>query len=185
MPGPLPKPGARRRNKPTIPSTSLPAAGYSGPIPRIPKGLGAAGRVWWRWAWRTPQAKGWDGGSVWVVGRRASLEDDMAALGLVESDLDLAELLDMGMTESLKQLELVIRRLHALAGGRLAVMREMRELDDRLGLTPKGRLALRWEIQPDEVEEAREAKASSSRARLSAVDPAASLVASSGSDGRR
>ena len=32
----------------------------------------------------------------------------------------------------------------------LAVLREMRERDDRLGLTPKGRLALRWSIVDDE-----------------------------------
>lgn len=172
MPGPLPKPGARRRNAPTIPSTLLPAGGYSGPVPRVPKSLGAAGKTWWRWAWRTPQAKGWDGGSVWVVGRRASLEDDLAALAIEDSDFNLAELLQMPYDESLKRLEWVIRKLHALAGGRLAVVREMRELDDRLGLTPKGRLALRWEIQPDEVGEKREEGKPSSRSRLSAVDPA-------------
>jgi len=31
------------------------------------------------------------------------------------------------------------------------VVREMREMDDRLGLTPKGLAALRWKIVPDEV----------------------------------
>lgn len=34
----------------------------------------------------------------------------------------------------------------------LAVLREMRERDDRLGLTPKGRLALRWSIVDDSPE---------------------------------
>jgi len=30
------------------------------------------------------------------------------------------------------------------------VIREMREMDDRLGLTPKGLAALRWKIVPDD-----------------------------------
>ena len=43
----------------------------------------------------------------------------------------------------------LIGRLAALATGRLAIFREMRELDDRLGLTPKGMAALRWTIVDD------------------------------------
>lgn len=33
--------------------------------------------------------------------------------------------------------------------GQLQLMREMREIDDRLGLTPKGMAALRWVIVDD------------------------------------
>jgi hypothetical protein len=43
----------------------------------------------------------------------------------------------------------VIRRIAAMATGRLQILREMRELDDRLGLTPKSLAALRWTIVAD------------------------------------
>ena len=51
---------------------------------------------------------------------------------------------------------------------------EVRQLEDRLGLSPLALLRLRWEIAADEVDEAREAStASSPRRRLKAVDPTA------------
>jgi hypothetical protein len=81
--GPLPKPdGERQRtNAPTIPTTNLPAGGFQGPIPECPVELGAAGRRWWLWAWRTPQAAAWSPGDLYVVGRRALLEDEVAKGG--------------------------------------------------------------------------------------------------------
>lgn len=117
MPGPLPTGDAIRRNKPTIPTTSLPASGRQGPPPDPPMlyVFGPKGLDWWGWAWRTPQACGWDAGSLFMVARRALLEDEVDA---VEN--------------------------------RLTVQREMRELDDRLGLTPKGLAQLRWKIVADE-----------------------------------
>ena len=61
--GPAPKPNARRRNAPTIPTTELPAAGVKGRAPKPPKGyeFGPAGKAWWGWAWRQPQAAAWHG----------------------------------------------------------------------------------------------------------------------------
>jgi len=50
-----------------------------------------------------------------------------------------------------------------------ARMREMRELDDRFGLTAKGMAALRWEIAADEVGARRRSGASTPRMRV--VDP--------------
>lgn len=49
---------------------------------------------------------------------------------------------------------------------------EVRQLEDRLGLTPVSMLRLRWEIAPDELAEARAAKAAPTRARLRVVDDA-------------
>lgn len=49
----------------------------------------------------------------------------------------------------------------------LAVMKEMRELDDRYGLTPKGLAALRWKIVDDAPAEQTKP---SGRPRLVAVD---------------
>lgn len=153
MPGPLPDPNRRRRNAPTIPTTELPAGGRKGRKPKPPArlDLGDAALEWWRWAWSTPQAAAWDGGGFEeFLARRAALEDDLAALDTVAERID---------SDDDYLLELV-RRLGALAGGRLALLREMRELDDRLGLTPKGMAALRWRVvevteetsaAPDEV----------------------------------
>lgn len=144
--GPLPDPDKMRRNAPTVPSTSLPAAGRSTPTPEPPRSvdLGHAGVDWWEWAWHTPQAAAWDDGALYTVARRASLEDDLAAVAHVES-LDALEASDAASTKSLRGL---VIRLAALVTGRLNICREMRELDDRLGLTPKSMAQLRWKIDP-------------------------------------
>jgi hypothetical protein len=112
--------------------------------------LGITGSAWWKWAWKTPQAAAWAPGHESLIARRASLEDDLAALAAVES-LDLLDVLD---EETAAAFKAVIQRLAGLVGGRLAVLREMRELDDRLGLSPKGMAALRWEIVGDAPPEA-------------------------------
>lgn len=145
-PGPLPSPTKRRRNAPTIPTTSLPAGGRTGPVPRPPKWirLSECGTAWWRWAWHTPQAAGWSTGAGFesLIARRASLEDDLAAIDQVES-LDGEALLT---AEDARAFRVLVERLVGMVTGRLAIYREMRELDDRLGLSPKGMAALRWEI---------------------------------------
>ncbi len=137
--GPLPNPDKVRRNAPTIPTTSLPATGREAPVPAAPFGydLRAAGAAWWAWAWAQPQACGWSDGDTYVLARRAALEDDLAALEAVRG-LDVADLDD--------EWRATIGRIASLATGRLALMKEMRELDDRLGLSPKGLAALRWKI---------------------------------------
>lgn len=166
--GPLPTGTALRRNKPTIPTTNLPATGRPGPVPDPPAlyDLGPKGADWWGWAWRTPQAAAWDDGSLFMVARRAQLEDDLDAL---EAGVDLAELLGYDdEDEAVKRLERALRKMKALAGGRLPVAREMRELDDRLGLTPKGLAALRWKIVDGEEQKpagAQRPKGQRSRAR--------------------
>jgi hypothetical protein len=146
--GPLPKPGARRRNAPTIPGSVLPAEGRKGRAPKCPYVLGVAGKAWWRWAWATPQASKWDDGSLYALGRRAQLEDDLAALDGADG-FDLGEFLDLsddGM-DVLRRLEAVVFRLKSMASGRVGVMREMRELDGRFGLTPKAMADLRWSVE--------------------------------------
>jgi hypothetical protein len=147
MPGPLPDKNRRRRNAPTIPTTNLPVGGRRGRVPSVPSWtrLGKAGRAWWRWAWSTPQACAWAPGHEAVIARRAALEDDLAAVGEVHS----LDALDLLAAEDAKELRFLIGTLAGLATGRLAICREMRELDDRLGLTPKGMAALRWTIVDD------------------------------------
>jgi hypothetical protein len=147
MPGPLPDGNARRRNAPTIPTTNLPAGGFTGPRPEVPDPveLRDAGLAWWTWAWRTPQAAAWDAGSHQIIARRASLEDDLVAIHLVRG-LDYLELAEDDTSAAIRA---AIARVSAMATGRLAITKEMRELDDRLGLTPKALAALRWKIVDD------------------------------------
>lgn len=188
MPGPLPDPGARRRNAPTIPTTNLPRSGRTSPPPDSPYPLGERGSAWWAHAWSTPQSCGWDEvGDLYVVARRAQLEDD--AKTVADIDVDFADLvtlvaerdLDDDTDKALRIVAITIREamsvLKGLAGGKVTIAREMRELDDRLGLTPKGMAQLRWKIVADEGTEKNEgapAPTTGSRARLVAVDAAAS-----------
>lgn len=149
MPGPLPDPNRRRRNAPTIPTTKLPLSGRSDPAPEVPAwtDLRASGRSWWDWAWATPQAAAWGTavGMESLVARRASLEDDLAAL----DDVDGLDFGSLGDEKAAREFRAVVGRVAALATGRLSLMREMREMDDRLGLTPRGMAALRWTVIDD------------------------------------
>jgi hypothetical protein len=178
--GPLPDPQARRRNAPTIPTTNLPAGGRKGRAPRAPYKLDVPGADWWRWAWSLPQAVAWSSGDLYALARRARLEDDIAALrGAPELELEpLVELMAQADvdTEALnviaEHIRYVLGVFQSLAGQKSTLEREMRELDDRFGLTPKGLVALRWTITKDpETQEPPKEKAPVRRLR--AVDPAA------------
>lgn len=174
MPGPLPKPDARRRNKPTIPTTDLPAQGRKGSAPKCPYPLAKAGSAWWKWAWKLPQAAAWDDGALYAVARRAQLEDSLAALEFVD-EFDLGALLGMDDNETIRQIQFVVGRLKAAAGGSTSLMREMRELDNRLGLNPKALSDLRWRIVDDAKPAApvapAPAKLPPNVTRIRAVDP--------------
>lgn len=148
MPGPLPQQKRRRRNAPVIPTSSLPASGREGDTPEVPVGveLGVTGLAWWDWAWHTPQAAAWANGHEAAVARRASLEDDLAALRDVEG-LDLLDVVD----ERWPAIKSAVQCVASLATGKLAILRQMDALDDRLGLTPKSMAALRWTITADET----------------------------------
>lgn len=124
MNGPLPKQNPKRRNKPTFQPATLPAEGFSGPIPDPPSHppLGEHGRQWWMWVWRTPQASQFNAGHLYAIAMRASLEDRMAALW---DDEDREAML-------------------------LRTIGEARQYDDRLGLSPKGMLQLRWSVRANE-----------------------------------
>lgn len=168
MPGPMPKPAGqrRRRNAPTIPTTQLPASGHDGDIPECPYSLARAGRAWWGWAWHTPQAAAWSPGDLYSLARRAQLEDDVAALHDVHG-------LDFSEMERPEHVRAIVASVAALATGKLQLSKEMRELDDRYGLTAKGMAALRWEIVATQAA-ASAGPAPTQTRRLRAVDAAAS-----------
>jgi hypothetical protein len=167
--GPLPKPDARRRNEPTIPGTVLPAAGRRGAAPECPCALGDAGSRWWAWAWATPQATKWDAGSLYFVTRRALLEDHAAALDFADDALDVRDLFAEGDDEARRRVEWALGLLKRSATGEIALMKEMRELDNRLGLNPKAMADLRWSIEVGESAAPARRKAAEVR-RLRAVD---------------
>lgn len=145
--GPLPKKDARRRNAPTIPTTDLPAAGNTGKRPTCPYKLGPAGKAWWNWAWKTPQAAAWDHGARYFVARRAQLEDMAAALDAAEDSAAIAELFHLDEhSDFTEQLRWVLGGLKRAAGGLVPIAREMRELENRLGLNPKALAENRWTI---------------------------------------
>jgi hypothetical protein len=186
--GPLPDPERRRRNSPTIPTTDLPISGRKDDPPDVPEGyeLGLAGGTWWQWAWRLPQACAWDDGSLYAVARRARLEDDLLALedaGHLSSVLDdmLAEAVTtdspLELKNRLRSLGMTFQRLKRLAGGSTSIMKEMRELDKRLGLDPKAIPELRWKFvddgeeapAPESTSKPEKKKGGSRRSRLSVV----------------
>lgn len=155
--GPLPNDKKRRRNKDTIPTTELPASGRKGRPPAAPKAykFNKAATEWWKWAWGLPQAAAWDKGALYVIARRAQLEDEVAALDDSEDLIERIHASVMRTLESespediperLQYLGLLVGKLKALAGGRMSLLKEMRELDAVLGLSPKALGQLRWKI---------------------------------------
>lgn len=174
MPGPLPDENAVRRNKPSIPTTSLPASGCKGPAPECPIELGPDGAAWWAWAWATPQACGWSDGDLYFIAHRAQLEDDMRALDSEDFDI-LDEVLSYPEDSANGLIGKLINRLKGLATGKASLVARINDMDDKLGLTPKGMAALRWKIidDSDDVEKADPAKETKKRRGLSAVPDAA------------
>lgn len=148
--GPLPAVSRVRRNAPTIPTTNLPVGGRRGPVPDFPAwvALSEAGLAWWNWAWRTPQAVAWSAGDEVMIARRASLEDDLWASQRADFDEFFQ---DVATAEEFPEIRIIVARLGSMVTGRLQIQKEMRELDTRLGLTPKGLADLRWKIIADEA----------------------------------
>jgi len=139
---------------PTV-AVTLPKAGRKGRPPNCPYELAAAGVAWWKWAWATPQATQWDTGSLYTVARRAQLEDGLAALDEFDphaldwffSGIDVGS--EDAIWEQIRELGRIVGQLQALAGSRLAVVQKMAELDDRLGLSPRALVALKWAVRED------------------------------------
>lgn len=173
--GPLPDPNRRRRNAPTIPTTHLPAGGRKGRPPKCPYELGPDGASWWKWAWTTPQAMAWDQGSHYALGRRARLEDDLASLGFID-EVNLHDLLQGAKRAAVERVTYALVLLKRSASSKLALEKEMRELDVKFGLTPESMAKLRWTIveEPQTKPAATVAKRppASVRGHLRAVDPA-------------
>lgn len=126
MPGPAPKPNARRPNNGAtkgLPSFNqmlvLPSEGRKGRPPAFPLRLKPLKGQTELWAdlWSTPQAVAWERlGWTRIVGRYCRL----VLVAEVEMDAKF--------------------------------MAEARQLEDRLGLTPMAMLRLRWRVADDELD---------------------------------
>ena len=141
---PLPKPAdqRRRRNAPLANTLKLPRAGRKGKPPAFPGELNDYDAQVWADLWHTPMAVAWE--------------------------------LDNNIRTVARYLLLMRAAEQALAAGEVAAsaLGEVRQLEDRLGLTPMARLRLRWEIDDsDDVAAKRATPRSSARSRLKAVDP--------------
>ncbi len=172
MRGPLPNAteNTRRRNAPTINPTNLPAKGRSGAVPKPPAGyeFRECGRAWWAWAWKTPQAAAWNDGYLYAVARRAMLEDDLDCIRRIDSG-SFDDLLGETEDDTRDQVQWVVSALRAIAGNELGLMKEARELDDRLGLTAKAFGQLRWQIKDEPVQGAAAITTAKGGRRSSAV----------------
>jgi len=142
MPSQVPNPDRIRRNA-TPGYIQLPGDGYKGKIPAFPLAKpSAAEREIWEDLWRTPQAV------MWIkLGRGLNriIARYVRNLTILESD---------------RNASIAIAHLNG----------ECRQIEDRLGLTPKAMLTMRWEVPTDELESLKYQRASSSRERASAVD---------------
>lgn len=169
MSGPLPTDGARRRNLPPSKDILEPRTGRAPKIPRRYQ-LGDAGLDYWKRAWKWPQATKWDTPSmVDAVARRAQLEDYAAAIELVDH-VDLEELLTAGddeaRREALRNLDWALNKLRSLATGVVGLMKQMDQLDDRLGTTPKAMAQLRWSIAEKPAKTSAQAAAAAEVAQM-------------------
>lgn len=144
---PLPKPAdqRRRRNAPIANTLKLPKAGRQGPPPA------------WPYAGKMTKADAGLWAQLWATPAAAAWELNnwtrvvaryVRLLRTTESEMDAPS---------------------------AALLAEVRQLEDRLGLTPAAMLRLRWEIDgSDDVADARQHRAAtpkSTRQRLKAVDP--------------
>lgn len=120
--GRYPNPDGERRNRAErqFDWTVLPFDGRQGPAPELPKWRQwtQATLEWWSQLWSTPQATMWD-----PSGR------SLHALALLHHELMLDEIRDDGAPS----------RAPSITG-------EMRQHEDRHGLTPKAMLQLRWRV---------------------------------------
>ena len=127
MPGPAPSRNARRRNiRPDW--RTLPAAGRTGMVPDWPMAEQSESEsALWLDLWRTPQAVAWfELGWTRTVARYARLVCQSEHQPDPDSD----------------------RPAYAEA----ALLGEIRQIEDRLGLSPLAMRRLQWEIESAEVE---------------------------------
>lgn len=161
MPGPAPKPAGqrRRRNKAPVAAT-LTSSSKRGRAPNLPGSakMLASTRDWWKTVWASPMAAHWIEADRPAVVRLAHLQDLVARELRGWTDRD-----DVGHLVEDDQVPELVRVKLGGAMVSVTLLAEMRQIEDRLGLTPMARKRLQWELEdetaaapaarvPDEVE---------------------------------
>jgi hypothetical protein len=139
--GPPPKPASqRRRTNPTVAMVQLPLEGYDGDVPDFPL----------------------DHPSMRELDRWNVLWRLPVAIMWARQRCELVVARYVRNCLTIEQGGVSVATAHLNA--------EVRQQEDRLGLSPMALLRLRWEVLPDQIEEQREAHDRGTR-RLRAVDP--------------
>lgn len=152
-----PEPGSINRG-PTIPQTSLPDQGYQGEIPDPIRPLDGYAKVYWDWAWSTPQAAMWDKGTAGAVTTLSEIHRDIEALesmsGIASkmSFYDLLECTDPSMGPVAKQLGDLFGGLLKMVTNKKGLVAEARSYESVLGLNPKAMSDMRWKVLKEELE---------------------------------
>lgn len=159
---PTPKPpGARRRrNLGQGQWQELPADGRKGkaPEPRTDRELGVIARRYWETIWSSPMAVTFTDADIQPLTRLAVLVDDRARS---ESADGLIEIVDAWHDGS--ELRVIV--------GEFKGDGEIRQLEDRYGISPLARRRLQWEIKQGDVVDLPRSRARDTRA-LRAIDSA-------------
>lgn len=145
MPGPPPKPAGQRRRRNAEPSTLvLPAEGRKGAPPKwpLPKASKPAAAKAEGVLWR----------DLWATPQAVAWER-------------------LGWTRVVARYVRCVLQAEAPDGQHPQLLSEVRQLEDRLGLSPLAMLRLQWTVAEDELAEAREVRRPQSvRDRVRAVD---------------
>lgn len=145
-PSPKPPGARRRRNAGQSQWQQLPAEGRSGPIPepRTDRELGEIASQYWETLWTSPMAVTFTDADIQSLTRLAVLVDDRARS---ESADGLIEIVESNFGS---EVEVVV--------GKFAGDAEIRQLEDRYGVSPLARRRLQWEIRQGEAGEPARAK---------------------------
>lgn len=151
MPGPPPKHPSQRRRRNIEGSSSRTLADTSTPRSRPPtlpgsKGLLPETRKWWKTAWASPMAEVWTDADVPALVRLALLHDLTARQFAIVRDGPIphikSEIIEEAESGNALMVNVVFRSPVSAAH-----LGEMRQLEDRLGLSPLSRRRLQWEIE--------------------------------------
>lgn len=149
MPGPPPKPASQRRRRNVVkPAATLPATVRVAKAPALPrsKEMLASTRAWWKTVWASPMSAQWIAADLPNVYRLAALVDLTARQFAIVAEGPIPRLEERIEWQTEDRRTILVRFESPVQAQLLA---EMRQLEDRLGLSPMARKRLQWEI-PDE-----------------------------------
>lgn len=155
MPGPPPKHPSKRRRRNTEGSSTrtlidtTPARTRTPTLPAASSMLKST-RAWWKTVWASPMAAVWTDADVPALVRLAQLHDLTQRQFDIVRDGPLAQITSERITRALPGDELeesIEVKIIFRSPVNAAQLGEMRQLEDRLGLSPLSRRRLQWELE--------------------------------------